>query len=188
MAYLDGMASFQNPSVAWGFKAKIDQIEQQPGISSARPFLERLASEQWTLFTLSRRNCVRSALSRLVAWRRGDRYHNDRQIPAEGLGKIHLEPERVVAAARRDRDERIRLLKTTEGLSSLDLSYEDHLCDESSQSDTSQRVFRILGAGEARVSSVFRKTSTAAFADSLLNAAEVVEAIRESEFAEYLEP
>jgi hypothetical protein len=185
MAYLLGMASFHSPSHAWGFKAKIQQIEQQSSLNSARMFLEHLNLEGWTLFSLSRENCVRSALSRLVAWRRGDRYHNFGKTAAE-LGKVYLEPERVLRAAWLDREERRRMLEVTQGLSSWDLTYEKNLQDSEAQNTTCERIFRILGADPVPVSSVFLRTSTGSISDSLVNAEEVVRAVGQSEFAEYL--
>lgn len=186
MAYLMGVASFQNAPHAWGFKAKIHQIEQQPGLYPARKFLDCLDKEDWSLFSLSRENCLRSAVSRLVAWRRGNRYHNTEQTAATELGKVYLEPERVLQAARREREERKRVRDLMEGLSCLNLTYENDLLEEEAQHRTCQKIFQVLRVDPAPVSSVFCKTSTTSLSDSLLNAEEVIRLVRQSELAEYL--
>jgi hypothetical protein len=122
LTYLTGMASFQPTSRAWGFKTKINQIEQQPGMRSPRELLEALHKDDWSIFSLSRKNCVHAALSRLVAWRRGNCYHNTGQAAASELGKVYLEPGRVLQAARREREERKQVQELTHGLSSLNLT------------------------------------------------------------------
>jgi hypothetical protein len=186
LTYLTGMASFQPTSRAWGFKTKINQIEQQPGMRSPRELLEALHKDDWSIFSLSRKNCVHAALSRLVAWRRGNCYHNTGQAAASELGKVYLEPGRVLQAARREREERKQVQELTHGLSSLNLTYENDLLEQEAQQRTCRKIFELLSVDQIPVSSVFHKTSTSSLSDSIINAEEIIRAVQGTEIAKYL--
>jgi hypothetical protein len=165
----------------WGTKIKVDQLTFQGVDPSA--FLALLASRDWRIIHLWRRDTLRQAVSHFVRQHRGEP-HRKSDRP-EQL-RLRIEPRALLdqIADRSDRLERERAALS--GLPHAEVVYEDHLLEGACHQHTAERLFDFLGIESAVVSTKFRKVTPSDLASLVENWAEVHDALARSVHAPLL--
>ncbi|AOY83933.1 hypothetical protein BJP36_32435 [Moorena producens JHB] len=171
--------------IAWGFKAKLEQIEKC-GVTHEE-FFDYLIERNTTIISLIRDNIFRSAISVLIAGKRGNIFHNSSE-KISNYAPVNLNPKQVLAVMkqRQFQKEKIQTLISRLPVDVLQLKYEEHLSDIHRHNSTCSLIFNALDIESVPVTSSFKKMTNNKLSDSVINAEEVVNFIAASQFYEYV--
>ena len=169
---------------AYGFKVLTGHILTTQHLPDASNHLRRMADNGWLVVHLSRRNRLHQAISALRAHR--TQYHfEDGHVPS--FEPLRVDPAELLAF--------LGLYATSEGeaaellrdVDALNLIYEDDLASPEAQERTVQRIVEALGLPGAPTSTRQRRVHPASTRAMVANYDEVVELLRGTRYASYLD-
>ncbi len=138
----------------------------------------------YELVTLVRRNPLQQALSAAIAWERGEWHYRDGARPS--TDPIRLDPVPVLRGVAVAAQAAFDVQRMAADRSHVALVYEDDLLSEATQQSTVDRVLTFLGLATAPVTSPFKRRSIGLL-EQITNADEVLDAIRQTRFAPFVD-
>jgi len=171
-------------SSIYGCKILSYQIKQVQPISDKEGFVRRLYDNGFKILYLKRENLVNHALSNIRARKYG--FHK------RGSQKLHHDKVTV------DTDELLTWIRSSEMLDHyeslllkdvphLPLTYEKHLLDQVDHPATIELICEYLGIENGETRTDYRKVSPRRLRDSVANYEQVVDALRGTPYAKYLD-
>lgn len=166
----------------YGHKAKLFQLEEQ--YSDVDKIRDTYLTGAKIIF-LKRDSFVRQAISAFIGVQRG-KWHDKRENSLEGQ-KFNINPVILLEKVRRIDTYYKRKEKLLKGTDHLFINYERDLLNEENHQGTMDKVFEYLGAYSVPVHTNYVKTTPDNLEKVLDNYDEVIEAVRSSEYAHFLE-
>ena len=105
-----------------------------------------------------------------------------------GVGKIRIDPPRLVEAMKERRSADEAELAALDGIPHVRVTYEEDLLDATQHQAVSDRVLEYLGLESAPVETRYVRTSRGHLSDYVSNYEDVYEYLSGTEFAPYLPP
>jgi len=171
-----------NGGTGYGCHVQINQLLTAQKVEP-RPFLEKLAEADWQILYLKRLDIVRQSISTILATHR-------RQWVAYSSDEIDIQPIVILPdelhqwlCRRID-----HLQQEAEALCNiphLPIIYEHDLRDAANHQATMDRVFDFLSLPRTNVVAETKRLSKDTPQDSIANYAELMDSIRNTEFAQY---
>lgn len=165
----------------YGHKAKLFQLEEQ--YSDVDKIRDTYLTGTKIIF-LKRDSYVRQAISVFIGVQRG-KWHDKRENSLEGK-KFNINPVKLIEKVRRIDTYYKRKEKLLKGTDHLFINYEEDLLSEENHQRTVDRVFEYLGVHSVPVNTPYFKTMPANPEEVIDNYHEVIEAVRNSEYAHFL--
>jgi hypothetical protein len=166
----------------YGHKAKLFQLEEQ--YSDVDKIRDTYLTGNKIIF-LKRDSFVRQAISVFIGVQRG-KWHDKRENSLAGQ-KFKINPVKLLEKVRRIDTYYNKKEKLLRGIDHLYINYERDLLSQENHQGTMDKVFDYLGLYSVPVYTNYVKTSPENLEEVLDNYDEVIEAIRNSEFAHFLE-
>ena len=169
---------------AYGFKVKIEQLEDTQGINDPHEYIMNLFKDGWKVIYLKRNDLLRQALSNLVATKR-KRWHFEKE-QSYRWDKVKIDPDVLIERMKKlssDTDKECSILND---MPHLKIVYEDDLFDTVAQQETLNKIFQYLEVEPIKVLATLARTSTNKLEDTIENYTEIYEKVKNSDFSIYL--
>jgi hypothetical protein len=172
----------------YGFDLKLYQL-QKLNICLAdqeyQDFLLNLYQNNWKILYLKRQNLLRQEISSLIAHERKIWfYHSDGKyiekpifIDPQKLFDDMLKSEKIITLEK----------KCLSKIPHLEIIYEDDLLSSEQHQKTMDKVFKYLDLDSTKIHTNYKKTSADNLRDDIINYDEVVDFIRQTQYAHFLE-
>jgi len=165
----------------YGHKAKLFQLEHQ--YRDADKIRENYLTGVKIIF-LKRDNYIRQTISALIGLQRG-KWHDKKENVLSGQ-KFKINPVMRINSVKRVETYHKRKKKLLKGLDYLTITYEEDLLSEEYHQPTADKVFKHLGIRSVPVRTPYYKTTPENLEKVLDNYEEVIEAVRNSAYAHFL--
>ncbi|MBE9126705.1 MULTISPECIES: Stf0 family sulfotransferase [unclassified Coleofasciculus] len=185
--YVEGRcAKIKQP--VYGFRVKIYQLINNQG-KNPEAFLFNLHKNGWKIIYLKRKNILRQAVSRMLANRKNQWHLTSQDKKNKTPSKAYIDCDELI---KQIQDGEMYLEKEKEVLDNLNLPYitilyEDDLLKTEKHQETLNRIFDYLGLSSIPVKTQLVRTTSDQLSDFIENYEEVVKAVRQTNYAEFLE-
>jgi len=182
--------SFEHQSLKniYGFKLLSYQLlNVQTGIKDKQDFLDKLIHQEgYQLIHLSRENKAKQALSIIYAFYRGQ-WHNQQGSKQKEAKRFELNPATYLHFL-----EELKILETFEqkmvgNYDHLSLTYEQDLRQPAQYEKSMERVSAYLGVDIAQPETNLERVTPSKLSDMISNQDALIQAVRDSQFEEYVE-
>ena len=181
--FIKGQAARYNKKV-YGFKVMWPQLKRQRLINPEK-LLHDLYEEGWKFIYLKRLNIFHQTISHLVASARGQWHYHADDLSERPL--VTIDCDRLLK--RMSWNEVLYREETavTQNLPHLPLVYEQNLLHAENHQQTAKHIFQFLGLQSVPVKTDFVKVSPRHLSDIIQNYEEVIDFVRETKYAHYLD-
>ncbi|MDX1642340.1 MAG: hypothetical protein R3220_11615 [Balneolaceae bacterium] len=167
----------------YGYKAKPRQLERQ--YKNPEKVLSKFFTDDYKIIYLYRTNIFRQALSGLIGSQR-QKWH-DKKAGALAGKQFYIDSKELLNSMGVLEQVIEREREMIKDRTFLPVSYEDDLFDERNHQQTLDRVFNFLGVESVPVSTKIVRTTTDNISDFVENHDEVIEAVKNSKYAAFLD-
>jgi LPS sulfotransferase NodH len=168
----------------FGFKLLITHFETQ-NISNSNSIIQQLQAAGYRFISLTRRNLYRAALSNIYAGFLGT-FHLSKSNFNRIKGPMYVDPQALLQ--KMDRFDYLAQCqkKALNGISYLELVYEEDLMSESRHQNTVDRICEYLGLQTAPVETNQLRVTSDSIDDFFTNVKEIEELLRMTKYERYL--
>lgn len=183
-AYLRGRLALSQKRV-YGFKVKIYQLTQEQQIHDPGQFMHDLHKQGWKIIYLKRRNVLRQTFSAFLAMRR-QIFHHKLVDGSQKPKKMRVDCDKLVKKIQERQGYLAQEKQILEHLPHITIVYEDDLLKAENHQNTSDKVFDYLGVPPVPVETQYVRITSDQLSDFVENYDEVVQAVSEAGYAEFL--
>ncbi len=180
---VDVCASMSEAEV-YGFKLLTYHLQEVQKIKRPERFISYLHKSGYRIIYLTRANLLRYALSNIYA-RQVQFHHRVSDGPLERKA-IRVEIEDILSWLKEAESRKSFERRVLQDVPCLSLTYEEHLRDSELHQKTVDVVCDFIGIPSEPVSTLMQKVTTRTLSDWIINYEELVEAFRDTPYAEYL--
>ena len=183
-AYIRGRLALSKAK-AYGFKVKIYQLSKDQGMREPGQFVHNLHEQGWKIIYLKRRNILRQTFSAFFA-RHRKVFHHKHADDSQAVRKMRVDPDKLVTKMREREAYLAQEKQILENLPHVTVVYEDELLNAENHQSASDKVFDFLGVPCVPVETQFIRITSSRLADFIENYDQVVQAVSEAGYAEFL--
>ena len=180
--YTLGAASYSGAKL-YGYKVKVYQLTRHQRVDPGQ-FLRRVQTEGWKIIYLRRNNLLKQALSNVMANRTGrGRYKKNERIDNAPL---RVDPDDLLQKISRREEYLEAEAEALDGLSYLEITYEQDLEADAAKQSTCDRIFEFLGVESYPVATDLKKINKDSLQDLIANYEEVKARVVEAGYGHHL--
>lgn len=183
--YMKNLASL-SPNFAFGFHAKIYQLEAWQRITDVNGWLSRLDDEGWKIIYVRRENLVRHVVSNAFA-RAAGRYHHFKQDTVEKPKEIKIPVDYLLRSIEWRKENLLKEQLALNGLPFTELVYEKDLETPDKQTKTFHDLQSALEIDPIDLTPPLKKAVTRPLSELIVNFDEIKDALSNREEIRYLE-
>lgn len=159
----------------YGFKLFFFQVHHPA------KFLEWLVKNDWKIIHVQRENIFRQSLSNIIAlttnhWHRRSEKSNPEK-------SIHVDPARLLRVLKNRSRWKLKEKNLLGNYDHITVNYERHLADKTMWQEAANEVFNYLGLPPAAVKTSLKPTYKKPYSEIIENYNELIESVKNSEFA-----
>lgn len=169
----------------YGFKIKIYQLTKSQDIQDPKQFMHELYRQGWKIIYVKRRNFLHREVAALTSKSRRLRFKL-KDTPSKWV-KIYFDCKDLIEGLQRREMYLAQEEEILKNLSHITIVFEDDLLRTENHQRTVDKIFDYLGLPSVPVKTIFLRAVSERLSDSVQNYEEVVGAISQTKYANFLE-